>query len=64
MNDIPEHIVRQVRRLAERGEPVAEIAFMTRLTEAAIRDILAQAVTTTKEKAPAKAGVGEATPEA
>ena len=62
MSDIPEHIVHQVRRLAERGEPVAKIAFLTYLTEKAIRDILAQPVTTTKEKTPAEAGA-KVTPE-
>jgi hypothetical protein len=42
MTNIPEHIVREVRRLAERGEPVAEIAFLTRLTEQAICEIIAE----------------------
>lgn len=41
MIDIPEHIIEAVRELDKRGKPVTEIAFMTRLTEQTVREILA-----------------------
>ena len=40
MVELPGHILAQIQQLADEGKPVEEIAFMLRLTDRAVRQVL------------------------